>query len=63
MNHFQYIGWPDSSYPESGSGMLDMIGQVQRCKKDSVGSVVVHCRYAGSLSYIIFLNVCMYVCM
>ena len=41
--HYQYIGWPDTSYPESGSCILGLIGQLQKVQCDAMGSVVVHC--------------------
>ncbi|XP_065197878.1 mucin-3B-like isoform X2 [Sycon ciliatum] len=44
VHHFQYMGWPERGVPESGAGILDLIGQVQRRQMNSGNKpVVVHC--------------------
>ena len=57
VTHFQYVGWPENSHPESGSGMLEMIGEVQKCKRDSIGSVAVHCCAGGGRTGV-FIALC-----
>jgi len=44
IKHFQYINWPDNSYPQSAAGLVDLIGRVQKWhQQNSVGQIVVHC--------------------
>ncbi|XP_065666598.1 phosphatidylinositol phosphatase PTPRQ isoform X2 [Hydra vulgaris] len=44
IKHFQYVTWPDNSHPESGSGIVDMIGRVQKWnQQNGTGPIVVHC--------------------
>ncbi|XP_057294079.1 receptor-type tyrosine-protein phosphatase S-like isoform X2 [Hydractinia symbiolongicarpus] len=44
IKHFQYIAWPDNAYPDSASGLVDMIGRVQKWhQQNSIGQAVIHC--------------------
>ena len=44
MKQFQYTGWPEQGVPDSGSGLIDLIGQVQKWQRSSGDKpVVVHC--------------------
>ena len=45
VKHFQYTDWPEQSVPASGSGIIDLIGQVQKWQRSSGDRpVIVHCR-------------------
>ena len=45
VKQFQYTDWPEESVPPSGSGLIDLIGQVQKWQQSSGDRpVVVHCR-------------------
>ena len=46
VKQFQYTDWPEKGVPDTGSGLIDLIGQVQKWQR-SCGPqpVVVHCRY------------------
>ena len=45
VKHFQYTDWPEQSVPSSGSGIIDLIGQVQKWQRSSGDRpVTVHCR-------------------
>ena len=45
MKHFQYMGWPEDGVPENGSGLIDLIGQIQKWQRSSGDQpIVVHCR-------------------
>ena len=46
VKQFQYTDWPEESVPASGSGLIDLIGQVQKWQTRSGDRpIVVHCRY------------------
>ena len=46
IKQFQYTDWPEDSVPESGSGLIDLIGQVQKWQRSSGDKpIAVHCRY------------------
>ena len=45
VRQYHYIGWPHVGSPESGGGLVDLIGQVQRWQQTSGNTtIVVHCR-------------------
>ena len=45
VKQFQYTDWPEESVPASGSGLIDLIGQVQKWQTRSGDRpIVVHCR-------------------
>ena len=46
VKQFHYLGWPESGrVPESGVGLIDLIGQVQKWQRSSGDKpIVVHCR-------------------
>ena len=45
VRQYHYTGWPDSGSPESGTGLIDLIGQVQRWQQQSENTkITVHCR-------------------
>ena len=45
MKQFQYTGWPEEGIPDIGSGLIDVIGQVQKWQRSSGDRpIVVHCR-------------------
>ena len=47
VKQFQYTDWPEESVPPSGSGLIDLIGQVQKWQRSSGDKpIVVHCRLA-----------------
>ena len=47
VRQYHYTGWPDVGSPESGSGLIDLIGQVQKWQQNSGNTAItVHCRYA-----------------
>lgn len=42
---FQYTDWPDTGLPDSGVGIVDLIGQVQKWQQQSGNTaIVLHCR-------------------
>ena len=42
---FQYTDWPDTGLPDSGVGIVDLIGQVQKWQQQSGNTaIVIHCR-------------------
>ncbi len=44
MKQFQYTGWPEEGVPDSGSGFIDLIGQVQKWQRSSGDKpIVAHC--------------------
>ena len=47
VKHFQFTVWPEgSSVPENSSGLIDLIGQVQKWQQSSGNKpITVHCRY------------------
>merc|ERR1740124_1458980 len=58
IKHFQYVGWPDNSYPGTGAGMVEMIGHVQRWHhQNAIGNIVVHCS-AGVGRTGVFIGLC-----
>ena len=45
VKQFQYTGWPEEGVPDVGSGLIDVIGQVQKWQRSSGDRpIVVHCR-------------------
>ena len=45
VRQYHYIGWPHVGSPDSGGGLVDLIGQVQRWQQASGNTTVtVHCR-------------------
>ena len=45
VKQFQYTDWPEESVPTSGSGLIDLIGQVQKWQRNSGDRpIIVHCR-------------------
>ena len=45
VKQFQYTGWPEEGVPDTGSGLIDLIGQVQKWQRNSGDKpIVVHCR-------------------
>ena len=45
VKQFQYTDWPEDSVPSSGSGLIDLIGQVQKWQMSSGDKpIIVHCR-------------------
>ena len=46
IKQFQYTDWPEDSVPESGSGLIDLIGQVQKWQISCGGDqpIIIHCR-------------------
>ena len=45
MKQFQYTGWTEEGVPDIGSGLIDVIGQVQKWQRSSGDRpIVVHCR-------------------
>ena len=50
VKQFQYTGWPEEGVPDVGSGLIDVIGQVQKWQRSSGDRpVVVHCRLLHNL--------------
>lgn len=46
VRQYHYTGWPDVGSPDSGSGLIDLIGQVQKWQQKSGNTTItVHCRY------------------
>nr|XP_058941236.1 receptor-type tyrosine-protein phosphatase delta-like [Pocillopora verrucosa] len=44
VRQYHYTGWPDVGSPESGTGLIDLIGQVQRWQQNSGNTTItVHC--------------------
>ncbi|XP_068728189.1 receptor-type tyrosine-protein phosphatase epsilon-like [Montipora capricornis] len=44
VRQYYYTGWPDVGSPDSGTGLIDLIGQVQGWQQQSGNStIVVHC--------------------
>jgi len=44
VKQFQYMGWPEEGVPENGSGLIDLIGQVQKWQRSSGDKpIIVHC--------------------
>ncbi|XP_006819820.1 receptor-type tyrosine-protein phosphatase alpha [Saccoglossus kowalevskii] len=48
IRHFHYTAWPEIGAPESGTGMIEMMGQIQK-QQQNTGNlpILVHCS-AGS---------------
>ena len=45
VKQFQYIAWPEEGVPDTGSGLIDLIGQVQKWQMTSGDKpMVAHCR-------------------
>ena len=45
VRQYHYTGWPDVGSPDSGTGLIDLIGQVQRWQQQSGNTTItVHCR-------------------
>ena len=45
VKQFQYTGWPEEGVPDMGSGLIDVIGQIQKWQRSSGDRpIVVHCR-------------------
>ena len=45
VKHFQYTDWTEQSVPATGSGIIDLLGQVQKWQISSGNRpTVVHCR-------------------
>lgn len=45
VKQFQYTDWPEDRVPDTGSGLIDLIGQVQKWQRSSGDRpVVTHCR-------------------
>lgn len=45
VKHFQYTDWTELSVPATGSGIIDLLGQVQKWQISSGNRpTVVHCR-------------------
>ena len=45
VKQFHYMGWTEEGPPDTGSGLIDLIGQVQKWQMNSGDRpVVVHCR-------------------
>ena len=45
IKQFQYTTWPESSSPDSGIGIIELIGQVQKWNNSISNKIVaVHCR-------------------
>ena len=45
VKQFQYTTWPESGSPDSGVGIIELIGQVQKWNASHNGIITVHCRY------------------
>lgn len=44
VSQFQYSDWPDTGVPDSGVGIVDLIGQVQKWQQQSGNTIIViHC--------------------
>ena len=44
MKQFQYTGWPEEGIPDAGTGLIDLVGQVQKWQRNSgTHPIVVHC--------------------
>ncbi|XP_068677575.1 receptor-type tyrosine-protein phosphatase delta-like isoform X2 [Montipora foliosa] len=44
IRQYHYTGWPDVGSPDSGTGLIDLIGQVQRWQQQSGNTTItVHC--------------------
>lgn len=44
VRQYHYTGWPDVGSPDSGSGLIDLIGQVQKWQQKSGNTTItVHC--------------------
>ena len=45
IKQFQYTTWPESGSPDSGIGIIELIGQVQKWNNSINNKIVtVHCR-------------------
>lgn len=45
VKQFQYTDWPEDRVPDTGSGLIDLIGQVQKWQRSSGDRpIVTHCR-------------------
>lgn len=66
IRHYQYIGWPDIGLPESGVGLIDLIGQIEKWQQQSNNTIITaHCRYnktdiAVLFVCIVFVFVCLF---
>ena len=44
VKQFQYTGWPEEGVPDVGTGLIDLVGQVQKWQRNSgTHPIVVHC--------------------
>ena len=44
MKQFQYTGWPEEGVPDASTGLIDLVGQVQKWQRNSgTHPIVVHC--------------------
>ncbi|XP_031573109.1 receptor-type tyrosine-protein phosphatase delta-like [Actinia tenebrosa] len=44
VRQYQYMDWPDIGLPESGVGVIDLIGQIEKWQQQSCNSMItVHC--------------------
>ena len=44
VKQFQYTGWPEEGVPDAGTGLIDLVGQVQKWQRNSgTHPIVVHC--------------------
>ena len=45
VKQFQFMSWPEEGVPEASSGLIYLIGQVQKWQMNSGNKpIVVHCR-------------------
>ena len=44
MKQFQFTEWPEGGVPDTGSGLIDLLGQVQKWQMNSGSKpIIVHC--------------------
>lgn len=44
VKQFQYTGWPEEGVPDAGTGLIDLVGQVQKWQRNSgTHPIVIHC--------------------
>ena len=52
IRQYHYTGWPDIGSPDSGTGLIDLIGQVQRWQQQCGDTTVaVHCRHVSTVRF------------
>ena len=45
VKQYQYTDWPEQAVPATGSGIIDLIGQVQKWQRSSGDRpIIIHCR-------------------